>query len=82
MASVVVAVIAFGRARDARASSEMLSSTLPLQQTLDPCSSTPCTNGGTCVPFSANNYTCLCGVSDFGKHCEGCKYKVVTGVLS
>ena len=47
------------------------------QQTVNPCLSAPCTNGGTCVPFLADNYTCVCGVSDFGKHCEKCKHILI-----
>ena len=68
--TTVVAVLAFGTARDTQGSSEIPTKE---QQTFDPCSSAPCTNGGICVPFPTDNYTCLCDVGDFGKHCGRCK---------
>ena len=57
--AIALAVVALGHAKEAKDSSEQL------QQTPDPCSSAPCSNGGTCLPFPADNYTCVCSVSDF-----------------
>ena len=74
--AVTLAVVALGTAKEAKDSSQVSTSTPPLQQKLDPCSTAPCTNGGTCVPLPADNYTCMCGVSDFGEHCQKCKHNL------
>ncbi|GAB1601746.1 protocadherin Fat 1 isoform X5 [Argonauta hians] len=37
---------------------------------LDPCSGFPCLNGGQCVRFSHNSYTCLCNPRFQGQKCE------------
>ena len=40
------------------------------QPPLNPCSSSPCKNGGTCYPISSTNYACSCGLSYFGSNCQ------------
>ena len=34
------------------------------------CSSSPCQNGGSCVPFSADTYRCHCRDRFDGNNCE------------
>lgn len=41
---------------------------------VDPCSMTPCSNGGTCLNLPEGNYMCTCRSGWTGKQCEVCKY--------
>ena len=41
---------------------------------VDPCSMTPCSNGGTCLNLPEGNYMCTCSSGWTGKQCEVCKY--------
>ena len=37
---------------------------------LDPCQSSPCLNGGTCLRALNNTYRCICPLELNGAHCE------------
>lgn len=50
---------------------------LPISE-LNPCSSNPCLNFGTCVLTSKNNYQCLCDQLHSGFRCEKCMYVYCT----
>ena len=41
---------------------------------VDPCSMTPCSNGGSCLNLPEGNYKCTCKSGWTGKQCEVCKY--------
>ncbi|XP_039607546.1 von Willebrand factor A domain-containing protein 2-like [Polypterus senegalus] len=47
----------------------------------DPCESTPCQNGGTCLTESVEEYSCLCPLGYGGdKHCGGDRYLIPAGL--
>ena len=37
---------------------------------INPCSSSPCGNGGTCINTLVGNYTCICKIQWTGTNCE------------
>lgn len=41
----------------------------------NPCSKTPCLNGGTCNA-NGTSYTCQCLTQYIGSNCDTCKYRV------
>ncbi|XP_067876037.1 von Willebrand factor A domain-containing protein 2-like [Heterodontus francisci] len=48
----------------------------------DPCDSGPCHNGGTCVPETVDDYSCLCPLGYGGdKHCTGNRYLIPAGIM-
>nr|XP_014349269.1 PREDICTED: von Willebrand factor A domain-containing protein 2-like [Latimeria chalumnae] len=47
----------------------------------DPCDSTPCLNGGTCLTESVDDYSCLCLLGYGGdKNCAGSRYQIPVGL--
>ncbi|KAJ8411087.1 hypothetical protein AAFF_G00181220 [Aldrovandia affinis] len=47
----------------------------------DPCDSSPCLNGGTCITESVDDFSCLCPLGYGGdQHCGGGKYIIPAGL--
>eukprot|EP00118_Oscarella_pearsei_P013661 m.110718 g.110718 ORF g.110718 m.110718 type:complete len:640 (+) comp37413_c0_seq4:4845-6764(+) len=44
----------------------------------DPCSSSPCQNGGVCEPLEDGDFRCVCSSTRTGKKCESCIPAVVS----
>ena len=48
----------------------------------DACSSTPCTNGGSCIDVNVDTFICLCRDGYFGTDCGQSKLKPALAILS